>query len=212
MAGIGTRYERVVGHSVQKRSSEQSVVRRLGKSLNTIKRVSLKPVGCIVFDEELNAVCITRTFICACWLSRDCSDRCEGVLKFAVCLFLARQPPSGPVPPHSRGLQITHNDAPQSVGLLWTSDRLVAEREHTTLTTDHPCPRWDSNPQLQHASGRRPTPQTAWPLRLAQSAVEGYFFITRFFYNAKSYKKASVALQQNWQLTEKALRGEKQGK
>ena len=45
-----------------------------------------------------------------------------------VCLFLARQPPpSGPVPPHSRGFQMKHNDTPQSVGLLWTSDQLVAE-------------------------------------------------------------------------------------
>jgi hypothetical protein len=26
-----------------------------------------------------------------------------------------------------RGFLITHNDAPQSVGLLWTSDQLVAE-------------------------------------------------------------------------------------
>jgi len=34
---------------------------------------------------------------------------------------------------------ITHNDAPQSVGLLWTSDQLVAETstlQHTTLTTN----------------------------------------------------------------------------
>jgi hypothetical protein len=32
-----------------------------------------------------------------------------------------------------------HNDAPQSVGLLWTSDQLVAETstcQHTTLTTN----------------------------------------------------------------------------
>ena len=40
--------------------------------------------------------------------------------------------------------QITHNDAPQSVGLLWTSDQLVAETsnwQHTTLKTDkYPCP------------------------------------------------------------------------
>ena len=61
--------------------------------------------------------------------------------------------------------QITHNDASQSVGLLWTSDQLVAETstlQHTTLTTDkHPCPRWDSNPRSQQASGRTPTPQTA---------------------------------------------------
>jgi len=33
----------------------------------------------------------------------------------------------GPWPPHSRGFQITHDDAPQSVGLLWTGDQFVAE-------------------------------------------------------------------------------------
>ena len=43
-----------------------------------------------------------------------------------VCLYLARQPPRGPGPPHKRGFSITHNDASQSVGLLWTSDQLVA--------------------------------------------------------------------------------------
>jgi len=40
---------------------------------------------------------------------------------------------------------VTHNDAPHSVGLLWTSDQSVAETftwQHTTLTTDkHPCSR-----------------------------------------------------------------------
>jgi hypothetical protein len=30
-------------------------------------------------------------------------------------------------PPRSRAFLITHNDAPQSVGLLWTSDQLVAD-------------------------------------------------------------------------------------
>jgi hypothetical protein len=40
---------------------------------------------------------------------------------------LAHQPPSGPGPLHSQGFYITHNDAPQSVGLLWTSDQFVAE-------------------------------------------------------------------------------------
>ena len=69
---------------------------------------------------------------------------------------------------HSRGFQITYNDAPQSVGLLWTSYQIVAETstwQHTTLKRNrHPCPRRDSNPQYQQASGRRPTPQTARPL------------------------------------------------
>jgi hypothetical protein len=31
------------------------------------------------------------------------------------------------LPPRPRGFLITHNDAPRSVGLLWTSDQLVAE-------------------------------------------------------------------------------------
>jgi len=42
-----------------------------------------------------------------------------------------------------RGFYITINDAPQSVGLLWTSDRLFAETsiwKHTTLTTDIHAP------------------------------------------------------------------------
>jgi hypothetical protein len=30
-------------------------------------------------------------------------------------------------PPRSQGFVITHNDVSQSVGLLWTSDQLVAE-------------------------------------------------------------------------------------
>jgi hypothetical protein len=55
-------------------------------------------------------------------------------------------------------LDLAHNDAPQSVGLLWTIDELVAETstwQHTTLTTDkYPCPRWDSN--LTISVGERP--------------------------------------------------------
>ena len=73
------------------------------------------------------------------------------------------------VVPHAWGLQITLNDAPQSVGLFWTSDQSVAEtstwQQHTALKIDrHLCPRWDSNPQSLQESGRRPTPQTARPL------------------------------------------------
>ena len=46
----------------------------------------------------------------------------------------------------THGVSRSHNnDAPHSVGLLWTGDQLVAEistRKPTTLTTEkHPCPR-----------------------------------------------------------------------
>ena len=104
------------------------------------------------------------------------------IIKFAIfisCLLSNRETPTyqnlhtffffcgaatqhGPWSPHSWGFWITHNDALRSVGLLWTSDQLIAETstwQHTTLTTDkHPCPRWDSNPRSQQASGRRPAP------------------------------------------------------
>ena len=47
---------------------------------------------------------------------------------------------------------ITYNDAPQSVGLLWTNDQSVVENstwQRTTLTTQkHPSPGWDSNPRV----------------------------------------------------------------
>ena len=80
----------------------------------------------------------------------------------SVFLLFGVTAPSGPGPPHSRGFYITLKDTPQSVGLLWTNDQLVAETstgQHTTIITDeHPCGRWDSNPKSQQASGRRPTP------------------------------------------------------
>jgi len=58
---------------------------------------------------------------------------------------------------------ITLSDAhTHSVGFIWTSDRPVAKTstwQHTIITRDrHPCPRWNSNPQSQTASGRRITP------------------------------------------------------
>jgi hypothetical protein len=47
----------------------------------------------------------------------------------------------------------------QSVGLLWTRDRPVAEtstRQHKHCTRDkHPCPQWDSNPWSQQELGRK---------------------------------------------------------
>ena len=83
-------------------------------------------------------------------------------LALQAIVVVFSQPGSGLSPPRVRGYLITRNDAPQSVGLLCTSDQSVAETStwrHTTLITDkHPCPRWDSNSQSQQASDRRPTP------------------------------------------------------
>ena len=73
----------------------------------------------------------------------------------------------------------SHNDAPQSVGLLWTSDQPVAETstwQHTTLTTDkYSYPRWDLNPRSQQASGRRPL--ACWDLGFESHRGHGYLSV-----------------------------------
>ena len=68
-------------------------------------------------------------------------------------------PPSGPGPPHSQGLQITHNDLPQLVGLLWTSDKLVAQTlpdntQHSQETNIH-APGGIRTHKFQLANGLR---------------------------------------------------------
>jgi hypothetical protein len=73
---------------------------------------------------------------------------------YKILLFsLAVQPSAGYGLVVSRGFLIIHNDAPQSVGLLWTIDQLVAEtstRQYITHLTDkYPCTRWDSNSRSQ---------------------------------------------------------------
>ena len=49
------------------------------------------------------------------------------VLTLQPIVVVFSQPGSGLYSPRFRGFVITHNDAPQSVGLPWTSDQSVAE-------------------------------------------------------------------------------------
>jgi hypothetical protein len=46
---------------------------------------------------------------------------------YTIIIFSGSAAQRGLWPPRSRGFLITHNEAPQSVGLLWTSDQLVVE-------------------------------------------------------------------------------------
>jgi hypothetical protein len=94
----------------------------------------------------------TRNASCLRVDVQACTHRCihrvktirvrhQAYLSFFLFSFGATTP-SAPWPPHSRGFYITHNNAPQLVWLLWTSDQLVAENstwQNTTLTADrHP--------------------------------------------------------------------------
>ena len=53
--------------------------------------------------------------------------RSRSYIYIYIYIYCGAAAQSGLWPPHSWGFLITHNDASQSVGLLWTSDQLVAE-------------------------------------------------------------------------------------
>jgi len=84
------------------------------------------------------------------WRWHPGAETCRSLIFFfywrynPLWVFVFCSPLKGLEPPCIRGFLITHNEAPQSVGLLRTSDQSVAETctwQHTTLTTDkHPCP------------------------------------------------------------------------
>jgi hypothetical protein len=55
-----------------------------------------------------------------------------------IIIFFGTAAQRGLWRPHPRDCLITHNDAPRSVGLLWTNDQPVAESstlQHTTHIT-----------------------------------------------------------------------------
>ena len=91
------------------------------------------------------------------------------ILKSPSLFFFWRNSPQQAAPPHSRGFQITHKNAPHSVGILWTSNQLVSRDLYLTTHNTHNRqtsmpPVGFEPPQSQQASGSRPTPQTARPL------------------------------------------------
>jgi hypothetical protein len=49
------------------------------------------------------------------------------IIIIIIIIFSSSAARRGLWPPRPRGFLITHNDPPQSIGLLWTSDQLVAE-------------------------------------------------------------------------------------
>jgi len=109
--------------------------KKMGKLLSTVRRKNIKYYKKQIF------FC---TFYC---------KFCQPKLSLKVILFITgiveiiftvvQQPPPPPPnvlgPSHYLGFTITLNGTPQSVGLLWTSDKPVAETstwQHKTLITD----------------------------------------------------------------------------
>ena len=88
-----------------------------------------------------------------------------------VCIL---QPSSGAIA-YSRTRFLDHTKRRATVGRTPLDEWSVLRRDLylTTHNTHnkHPCPRWDSNPRSQQASGRRPTP---WTARLLGPAIDKY--------------------------------------
>jgi len=64
-------------------------------------------------------------------------------------LFWARQPPVD----QDRIHKVAHNDALQSVGLLWMSDQLVAETTHNTHNRQISIPQVGFEPTISAGEG-----------------------------------------------------------
>ena len=68
--------------------------------------------------------------------------------------------PSGSGPPHYRGLAITlrHTTLDRTPLDGDQPNAKASTSQHTTPRDRYQCPRWDLNPQSQHAIGPRLTP------------------------------------------------------
>jgi len=97
-------------------------------------------------------------FYSNCMYTLDSADESNRTLLLS-CYVTGATASSGPGPPRSRGFQITQRRTTVDRTFL---DEWSARRRDLYLTTHNSqnrqtC-RWDSNPQCQQASGRRPTP------------------------------------------------------
>ena len=114
----------------------QGVSREIGTEFVIIVYVNFRPKTINIFRSMLHSLKIIFTFIPLCISVRTCHHQaCVSYYLFqCACLSVfGTTASSGPEPSHSQSFWITHNDAPQSVGFLWTSDQLVAE----TCTWQH---------------------------------------------------------------------------
>jgi hypothetical protein len=84
---------------------------------------------------------------------------------------------NGPQPPYYRGCTTTLRHTTLTGIALdeWSAWRRASTWQETTLSRDtHPWTRWDSNPQSEQASGRKPMPCTARPL---ESPTQCIYFL-----------------------------------
>ena len=121
------------------------------------RQTSMPPVG---FEPTISAGERPQTY------ALDRAATGTGASWFVLFVFVATAPQWARVSSFTRFLDQTQRRTTFGRASL---DEWSARRTDFYLTTHNthnrlPCPRWDSNPQSQQASGRRPKPRTARPL------------------------------------------------
>jgi len=100
--------------------------------------------------------------------------------------------------PHSWGFEITHNDAPQSVGLLWTSNQFVTETstwQHSQQTNiNAPGGIRTHNPSRRVAVDLRLRPRSHWdrPLDIVKRCFFTSIKPVNSLQNSKNTNQASI--------------------
>jgi hypothetical protein len=127
------------------------------------------------------SLCITRTnaILNDSWPSTDTSWwEVRPAITYYICYFLWLCSPARVMTSFTRFLDHTQRRA--TVGMT-PMDEWSARRRDLYLTTHNthknPCPRWDSNPRSQQASGRRHPPYTARPLEPAVKCIYRYVYL-----------------------------------
>jgi hypothetical protein len=95
-------------------------------------------------------------------------------------------------PPRPRSFLITH-DTPQSVGLLWTSDQLIAETstwQHTTYTTNIHAPGGirTYNRSRRAAIDLRLRPSCHWDRQATENILSTKCYIFKIWYSREWWK------------------------
>jgi hypothetical protein len=108
---------------------------------------------------------------------------------YFILFSLALQPSAGYGPLVSRGFLITHDDAPQSVGLPWTSDQLVAE----TST-------WQHNTHNRQTSMAPVGFEAAIAVRARAlgPAIYIYIYMYNFFLLSANFPNSPVSQPSRW--------------
>jgi hypothetical protein len=134
--------------------------------------------------------CVKRKILCifvtgirsVAYISTVSDDATTGlVCTVQLFIFSSSAAKRGIWPPRSRGFLITHNDAPQSVGFLWTSDQFVAEtstwkHKHTQQTNIHaPGGIRTHDSSRRAAVDQRLRPRGYWDQLVCTNTVQNYF-------------------------------------